>query len=439
MSTQRMKIAFLVGNFPAISETFILNQITGLIDAGHQVDIFAKGPPAVSMAHAEVEHYRLMERTRYFKAPASRPERLWGALRRMAKMFGDRKPEIARAVNVRAHGRQAASLRLLYMLYPLLESGPYDILQCHFGPLGLAGLQLKEMGVPGKLAVAFHGNDISEFVKSNGTDVYHRLFRRADLLMPVSRYWKQRLIQLGADPGHIHVHRMGIDLSHFPYRPRSLAPSGEIRLMTVGRLVEKKGIPVALQAVARLLARRPDLNLCYHIIGSGEQEETLRRMIVAFGLQERAYLLGAQTREEIHRRLMEAHIFLLPSITDSDGDQEGIPVSLMEAMASGMPILSTLHTGIPELVEDGVSGYLAPEGDVDEMSDRLERLIARPEQWPEMGQNGRRFVETHHDIHTLNRQLVDLYQRLLDGPEGSIRHETAPPRQARPATYEEAE
>lgn len=108
-----------------------------------------------------------------------------------------------------------------------------------------------------------------------------------------------------------------------------------------------------------------------------------------------------------------ADILLAPSVTGSDGNQEGIPVAIMEAMAVGSLIISTRHSGIPELVQDGVSGFLVPERDVDALAEKLIYLIEHPEIWPEMGQAGRAFVEANYDISKLNDSLVDIYQQLL--------------------------
>ena len=106
--------------------------------------------------------------------------------------------------------------------------------------------------------------------------------------------------------------------------------------------------------------------------------------------------------------------FILASSTSRDGDMEGIPVVLMEAQACGMPVVSTLHSGIPEVVLDGESGVLVPEGDVDALTERLQYLVEHPELWPEMGRRGRKLVEQKYDIKMLNSRLVRIYEALLN-------------------------
>ncbi len=123
----------------------------------------------------------------------------------------------------------------------------------------------------------------------------------------------------------------------------------------------------------------------------------------------------AGRQDEVAELLRDSHILLAPSVTAADGDQEGIPVALMEAMSLGMPVVSTYHSGIPELIQDGVSGFLVPEREVDALADRLQYLLEHPQRWPELGRAGRRAVEEHFNIDKLNDRLADIYQQLIGG------------------------
>ena len=184
-----------------------------------------------------------------------------------------------------------------------------------------------------------------------------------------------------------------------------------MRLVTVARLVEKKGVAYALQAVARLL--RQGTNVSYVIAGDGPLRPDLERLIQDLRLDARVRLLGWVDGEQISRLLKDAHVLVAPSVTAEDGDQEGIPNVLKEAMATGMPVVSTWHGGIAELVEDGVSGFLVAERDVDALTDRLAYLADHVETWPALGRAGRTKVERQFDIERLNDRLVELYRQLL--------------------------
>ena len=162
-----------------------------------------------------------------------------------------------------------------------------------------------------------------------------------------------------------------------------------------------------IQAVASLLHKYPQVE--YRIIGDGPLRPELSRLIQGANAGEQIKLLGWRTQEDIVKLMQEAHIFLAPSITSSTGDQEGIPVVLMEAMAQGLPVVSTWHSGIPELVQDGISGLLAPERDSDALAAKLDYLLTHHERWAPMGQAGRAYVQQFYDINLLNDQLVTLY------------------------------
>ncbi len=184
-----------------------------------------------------------------------------------------------------------------------------------------------------------------------------------------------------------------------------------MRVLTVGRLVEKKGLQYSIRAVAKVLAGHPHVR--YDIVGDGPLRCDLETLIRKLGVERNVTLLGARDGLDVQRRMAEAHIFMLSSVTASDGDQEGTPVSLLEAQACGLPVISSRHSGIPEIVGDGRSGHLVPEGDVDGLADRLLSLVEHPKRWAEMGRRGRRHIEEHHDIRRLNEQLVGLYEEAI--------------------------
>lgn len=407
-----MKIAFLVGTFPGLSETFILNQITGLLDMGHDVQIFAQFNPKEEKVHEDIEIHHLMERVHYFDMPSNRLKRILKALYLLITNFNKAPAAILRALNIFKYGKQALSLRLFYTLLPFIgKESTYHIIHCHFGPNGIFGVLLKELGIKGKIITTFHGYDMSVFISSNGNKVYKNLFLNGDLFLPISDCWRRKLVELGCDVEKIMTHHVGIDLEKFKYSERKIQPGEPVKILTVGRLVEKKGHEYAIKAVAKVIAKHR--NVIYAVAGDGPLRNRLEDLVLESGIENYVQFLGAVEQDEVLKLLQNIHIFLLPSATASNGDMEGIPVSLMEAMATGMPAISTYHSGIPELIQDGKSGFLVPERDVNTLAEKLEYLIEHPEQWPEMGRFGRKFVEENYDIKRLNRQLADIYKKCL--------------------------
>ena len=181
-------------------------------------------------------------------------------------------------------------------------------------------------------------------------------------------------------------------------------------MISVARLVEKKGIEYAIRAMARLVAS--EVKVQYRIIGDGPLLAPLKQLVSEMHLHEHIVFLGAKTSDEVIHELSGAHLFLAPSVTSYCGDMEGIPTVLMEAMAAGLPVISTLHSGIPELVEDGVSGKLVGERDVQALAQAMRELVANVEQWPAMGAAGREKVLREFNIKKLNERLDHTFEQL---------------------------
>src|SRR5699024_2729183 len=148
------------------------------------------------------------------------------------------------------------------------------------------------------------------------------------------------------------VHHLGVDLEALPMARRDWT-SPPMRFVSVCRLIEKKGIEFALRALARMQQDRPERAWSYTIIGDGELRGALEALATELGIADIVRFCGAQPHDVVRRCLAESHVFVLPSVTARNGDVEGIPISLMEAMAAGLVPVSTFHSGIPELIEDG--------------------------------------------------------------------------------------
>jgi len=405
-----MKIAFIVTTFPTLSETFILDQITGLLDMGHDVEIFAQTNPKDKKVHSDIEKYQLMKRVHYFAMPQNKIKRILKAIFLIIKNFHKSPLKILKSLNVFKYGKMALSLRLLYSLIPFLDK-KFDIIHCHFGPNGILGAYLKEISINGKLVNTFHGYDMSSFIISNGNDLYKKLFLNGDLFLPISDYWKRKLIRLDCDEKKIVVNHMGINLEKFKFSIRKIQHEEPIKVLTIGRLVEKKGHEYAIKAIAKIVRKYKKIE--YIIAGEGPLRNELEGLVSKFKIEKYVKFLGAVEQKEVLKLYQQAHIFVLPSVTASNRDQEGIPVVLMEAQATGLPVISTYHSGIPEGVLDGKSSFLVPEKDVDALAEKIEYLIEHPEIWADMGKTGRKYVEEKYDINKLNQKVVEIYQNLI--------------------------
>jgi colanic acid/amylovoran biosynthesis glycosyltransferase len=411
-----MKIAFLVWRFPILSEAFILNQITGLIDRGHEVRIYALNglPENLSKVHPVIEEYHLLERTYY---PPTRPDNyLWRVLKAIGLLFANLDKgslSCLQLLNVFKYDWQVTSLKWLYRAIPLLQDRSYDIIHCQFGTLGNMGLVFRQTGLlQGKLITTFRGIDISSYVREQGDGVYEQLFQEGDFFLANCEFFRNRAIALGCHPEKIVVHGSGIDCSKFTFTPRYLPNDKRVRIATTGRLVEKKGIEYAIHAIAKLSCSHQ--NLEYNIIGDGPLKEHFQKLIAELNIGHIVNLVGWKQQQEIIEILNNSQIFIAPSITAADGNQDAPVNTLKEAMAMGLPVISTFHGGIPELVQDGISGFLVPERDADAIAEKLDYLISHPEIWEKMGRAGRARVEEKYDMNKLNNELVEIYQQLLN-------------------------
>ncbi|MCG5056862.1 MAG: glycosyltransferase [Limnoraphis sp. WC205] len=409
-----MKIAFIVGTFPSLSETFILNQITGLIERGHQVDIYADSPQDQDKFHADVEKYQLSNRT-YYRPRWSHPRRK-AALKGLGlflENFPKNPPVLLRSLNVFQYKQEAYSLRLLYAAIPMIGKKPYDIIHCHFGQLGQKGVTLREIGaIQGRLITSFHGADVNSPVWYSRGGTYKKLFKLGDKFTVNSNFTADRAIALGCPPEKIVKLPMGLNLSLYQFKARYLQVNEPVKIITVARLVEKKGIEYSIRAVAQVLKEYP--NLIYRIVGDGGLRESLEQLIRELNVSENVKILGWMTQEEVRQLYTDSHLFILSSVTATDGDKEGQGLVLQEAEAMGLPVLSTIHNGIPDGVLDGKSGFLVPEKDVSALAEKLRFLLKNPEKWLEMGQAGRAFVEENYEINKLNDQLVEIYSKLIE-------------------------
>lgn len=400
-----LRVAMFVNEFPALSETFVLNQITGLLDLGHEVTVLATQPRQEKGAHADVMRYGLTERLQYRDMPGSR----WARLGELPGMLARNDVASLRALNALRYGREASSLSLLYWADRLRRQPPFDVIHCHFGIVGRIAAYLREIGaLRGKLATTFHGVDMSACLDRD-PDLYKHLFARGELFLPVSTHWRDKLMAHGCDPARIDIHRMGIDPARFPLTKRE-GSFHHTRILTIGRLVEKKGIEYGLRAVAKLL--KEGIPVRYDIIGDGPLRPQLEKLANELGIADSVGFHGSMVQRDVIHAMQQRDILLAPSVTDATGDQEGIPVTIMEAMATGMPVVSSWHSGIPELVENNTSGLLLAEKDVGGIAAAVASLIAAPQRRSDMGTAASAKIVADYNIQKLNRALEAHYRSI---------------------------
>lgn len=410
-------VSFLVSRFPNPSETFIQAQAEGLLERGGSVEIlaFAAGDAAILGA------LRLKWGDKFQVRYAPLPKTFGGRLAAAPAALG--KPKAFATLDAARFGEDAASLRLLIAAarWPDMPK-QRRVWLAHYGRWGRFACALRDLGlIDGPIATVFHGRDMSSYLKKR-PDAYRSLFARGDLFLPISELWREKLLSLGAPAGRTLVHRMGVDVSRFTELPRTLAAHEPVRFISVGRMVEKKGFDDALAAFAAMRANAGP-PATFTLIGDGELRRQLEAQAVQLGLGESLRFTGLLPHARVAEELSRAHVFVLPSRTARNGDMEGIPVALMEAMAQGLPVLATRHSGTPELVEHDVSGLLCDEGDRAALASNMSAIARAPERWPAMGGAGAARVRAEFDLKLWNDRLAQRLGLLYADPMTS-----APPR-----------
>jgi len=370
--------------FSRLTETFIYDQLAAQREAGLDARVLAHG--------------REDEEGRPFPSVlvVPRPSRLSAAglaARTRRLLTGD-------PVWNRSTARMTAAL----------QGERPGLVHAHFGWSGIYVLSaVRRARLP--LVVTFYGRDAPDEAGPAERRRLGELFRDAARVLVLSARMGEKLARLGCPRDRIQVHHLGIDTGAIPYRvPEAPAAGAPVELVSVGRLVEKKGMDILLEALEEVAGGPQPIRLT--IVGGGPLESALRARAGALppGLVEWA---GGLPHGETVRRMREAHLFVLASRTARDGDAEGTPTVLLEAQAVGLPVVSTLHEGIPECLPAANREWLAPEGDAAALAGRLRAMIEAPDRWGEIARRGREHVEAEFDSARLAVRALEIYREIV--------------------------
>lgn len=397
----KAKVAYILKMFPRFSETFILSEVLELEREGADLQIFSLKNPNDGRVHADFanvqapihyveltgwkdvpkilrSHVQVMgwDPVRYFKVlNRTLRRRRWGAMKRFIQA-GLIAPKLKKAGITHVHAHFASSATSVsYYLHQLV------------------GMQY---------SFTAHAKDI--FINTVAPDVLLRKMRDARFVVTISDYNDNFLSQISPDT---KLHRIynGLDLQQFT--PNGTQPNPKPLVLAVGRLVEKKGFDDLIRAAAILKADGIDFEC--QIIGTGEQEPVLRNLIDELDVGDVVTMPGPMPREELIRLYPQASVFAAPCIVGDDGNRDGLPTVLIEAMALGVPVVSTPVTGIPEIVRNEETGYLVPESSPEELAEAIKKQIDDREEARRMAANGRELIESQFDLRTNVRQLRQLF------------------------------
>lgn len=297
------------------------------------------------------------------------------------------------------------------MLSGLLARRHVDLMHIYFGHTGVHLLPfIEQWDKP--CVVSFHGADVA--IKKDIADYpakLRRLFGVVPLILSRSQSLADRLVQFGCPPEKLRINRTGVPLKEFPLVERQPPAGGRWRLMQACRLIPKKGVATSLRAFAIFKKDNPKAE--FFIAGKGPLQPELEMLAAGLGVSRDVHFVGFLSPAKLMELYASSHLFLHPSETPPDENQEGIPNSILEAMATGLPILATQHGGIPEAVAHGRTGLLVPEEDHVGLARAMREITNSPRALREMGLLAREDVAEHFEQEAQIQSLESYYEEAI--------------------------
>jgi len=297
------------------------------------------------------------------------------------------------------------------LLASLLERRGADLMHIYFGHTGVHLLPfIEQWDKP--CVVSFHGADVAlkEDI-ANYPAKLRRLFDVVPLVFARSQSLADRLIQMGCPPEKLRINRTGVPLDEFPFVDRQLPPDGRWRVMQACRLIPKKGVATSLRAFAIFKKDHPQAK--FYIAGKGPLQPELEMLAAGLGVFKDVHFIGFLSQRHLMELYASSHLFLHPSETPPDENQEGVPNSILEAMATGLPVAATQHGGIPEAIEHGRNGWLVPEEDHVALANAMQEIMRSPHVLTEMGLRARAAVADRFEQDAQIDQLESFYEEAI--------------------------
>jgi glycosyltransferase involved in cell wall biosynthesis len=379
--------AYILKMYPRFSETFIVSEILAREAAGDRIEIFSLRPPNDPRFHPELA--RVKAPVTYIARPKS-AERVWETFR--AAEAAGLAPAVSRVFAELATTDTNDAIQAINLAVAL-QNRNIRHLHVHFAsiPTTVARLASAITGIP----YSFTAHAVDIFVETVDDDLRTK-FAQAHHAVTISEYNLRFLRRRFPDvTSRLHLVRNGLELDRFPYRdPRPIGAT--VRVAAVGRLVEKKGFQHLMPAAAELVAHGVPLDL--RIAGTGLLAAQLQSAVEQLGLADHVRLLGPQTQDQVHELLDSCDVFVAPCVVAADGNADGMPTVLLEAMATGAPCISTAVTGIPEVVHNGRTGVLTPPGDPHLLAQAIRRMSAPSTNRVSLARNARALIERDYDV-----------------------------------------
>ncbi|RMF73438.1 MAG: colanic acid biosynthesis glycosyltransferase WcaL [Acidobacteria bacterium] len=402
-----MRIAYIVKEFPRLSETFVINELLELERLGHEIVVYTRHTPREKVPHASL---RRLQAEVVSLEPMLR-DQLWESfaahLRASRTLDARYDRRLEQAIALRSRREMRYWILSAWLAEDLARRG-IDLVHAHFatGSASLARFASALSGVP--YTFTAHAKDIYADDVDRGR--LRDTLTEAAAVVTVSDFNKAWLERLAPEARIVRVYN-GVPVGELARIERDPAPPESARLLFVGRLVEKKGLTFLLDAMARL--RADGRNVMLDVVGTGPLEPALREQARSLGLDGAVTWCGAASQQDVLSRWMpHATLFVLPAVIAEDGDRDGLPTTLLEAMAAGVPIVSTWVTGIPEITGGEQAGRLVAAGDASALADAIARALDEPHETAARVAVGRERARRLFDGAKNVRELAGLFEEV---------------------------
>lgn len=403
-------ICFVVHKFPSVSETFVVNQIIGAKKQGFSVCILTHklGTLDQSSQRDLIEKHDLLSNTIVidYKIPKSRLKQLTTGLVPIIRNFKYWKKPVEVSLKHRI-------LNWPFLLKFYNELKAIDVFHIQYAMMGTGIAEMTKSGLlKAKVITTFHGHDAhfkNEKELKRLQHTYKILFKVSQYITVNTPYLQTKLMTLGCNGEKLRVIPMAIDVDYFKSDQTKMLPTKtKLKLISVGRLIDFKGFEYAIKAVKLLVDK--GINVHYTIVGEGELYKQLQEQIHALNLTNHVVLVGKKSQEEIKMALQEHHIYFMSSITSAKGRCETQGVVTAEAQAMGLPVVAFNSGGIPYTIQDGKTGFLVPEKNVEAYANAIVELLKDSERYKVMSQQAREFVVKNFSNKRMIDHFVNLYK-----------------------------
>lgn len=409
----KLEVVYILFRFPNLTETFVAEEIQKIQKLDVKIKVFSLLKPKEDLVHpvsssilpvtqyvpriinpsiwAAQFHYLIKNPGLYFRL-------LWTLLKQPTKYF-------------RAYLQRLTIFFKAVWAAKALQSSQIQLIHTHFAWLSAAASWIVSQLLDVPFSVTAHAFDIY----SEKNDLLNLITDQAAKIITISDINKKNILKMNSriSENKIHVIRCGIDLSFFSNENYFREPIGNpLEITSVGSLIEKKGHEFLIKACSKL--KEKDIPFHCVIIGTGPQHDYLENLIKENNLVNEVILPGRMSQDWVKERLRSSQMFVLACVTTEDNDQDGIPVAIMEAIAMGVPVISTAVSGIPELIKHEKTGLLVKQRDPDALAAAMIRLSEHPEKGEVINQNSYELIEREYDIHKNVEKLREIFSTVVE-------------------------